>query len=71
MRIDKMITSGKFSDLLSKLIFSTNSLRTCMEISMENLFVDNKNMMQLARVKKRKICVTEKKAIILDVVPIK
>ena len=66
-----MITSGKFSDLLSKLIFSTNSLRTCMEISMENLFVDNKNMMQLARVKTRKIRVTEKKAIILDVVPIK
>ena len=66
-----MITSGKFSDLLSKLIFSTNSLRTGMEISMENLFVDNKNMMQLARVKMRKICVTEKKAIILDVVPIK
>ena len=66
-----MITSGKFSDLLSKLIFSTNSVRTCMEISMENLFVDNKNMMQLARVKTRKICVTEKKAIILDVVPIK
>ena len=71
MRIDKMITSGKFSDLLSKLIFSTNSLRTCIEISMENLFVDNKNMMQLARVKTRKIFVTEKKAIILDVVPIK
>ena len=66
-----MITSGKFSDLLSKLIFSTNSLRTCVEISMENLFVDNKNMMQLARVKTRKIFVTEKKAIILDVVPIK
>lgn len=66
-----MITSGKFSDLLSKLILSTNSLRTFMEISMENLFVDNKNMMQLARVKTRKIFVTEKKAIILDVVPIK
>lgn len=66
-----MITSGKFSDLLSKLILSTNSLRTFMEISMKNLFVDNKNMMQLARVKTRKIFVTEKKAIILDVVPIK
>ena len=68
-----MITLGKFSDLLSKLILSTNSLRTCMEISMENLYVhvDNENMGQLARAKTRKICVTEKKAIILGVVPIK
>ena len=66
-----MTTLGKFSDLLSKLIHSTNSLRTCMEISMENLFVYNENMGQLARAKTRKVCVTEKKAIILGVVPIK
>ena len=38
---------------------------------MENLYVDNENMRQLARAKTRKICVAEKKAIILDVVPIK
>ena len=62
-----MITSGKFSDLLSELILSTNSLRTCMEISMENLFVDDENMRQLARAKTR----TEKKAIIRGVVRIK
>ena len=66
-----MITLGKFSDLLSKLILSTNSLGTCMEISMENLFVDNENMGQLARAKTRKVCVAEKKATILGVVPIK
>ena len=66
-----MITLGKFADLLSELILSTNSLRTCMEISMENLYVDNENMRQLVRAKTRKICVTEKKAIILGVVPIK
>ena len=40
---------------------------------MKNLYVhvDNQNMRQLARVKTRKICVTEKKAIILEVVSIK
>ena len=55
-----MIALRNFSDLLLKFILSTNSLRTCIEISMENLYVhvDNQNMRQLARVKTRKIGVT-------------
>ena len=39
-RINKVITKRKIFDLLSKLILSTNSLRKCMEISLENLYVD-------------------------------
>ena len=36
MRINKMFINGK---MLSSFIHSTNSLRKCMEISLENYFV--------------------------------
>ena len=38
MRINQMITKRKIFDLLS--ILPTNSVRKCIEISLENLFVD-------------------------------
>ena len=38
MRINQMITRRKISDLYQFL--PTNSVRKCMEISLENLFVD-------------------------------
>ena len=37
MRINKMITQDK---IYYEIILSTNSLRKCMEISLENLYVD-------------------------------
>ena len=38
MRINKMITKGKRFDLLSDSF--THSVRKCIEISLENLYVD-------------------------------
>ena len=40
MRINKMITPGKINALIIYQILSTDSLRKCMEISLENLSVD-------------------------------
>ena len=40
MRVNQMITEGKCSDLLSNSLNYCNSLRKCMKISMENLYVD-------------------------------
>ena len=39
MRINKIITRGKIIYLIKDQILSTNSLRICLEISMENLYV--------------------------------
>ena len=40
MRTDKMITQEK-NALIYYQLLSTNSVRKCMEISLENLYVDN------------------------------
>ena len=39
MRINKTITSGEIIYLIKDQILLTNSLRKCLEISMENLYL--------------------------------
>ena len=39
MRINKIITKGKRFDLFYQILF-THSVRKCIEISLENLYVD-------------------------------
>ena len=40
MRVNKMIIQEKMPQVIFYQILSTNSLRKCMEISLENLYVD-------------------------------
>ena len=42
MRINKMITQEKNNTLIFEQILSTNCLRKCVEVSLENLYVDTK-----------------------------